>query len=67
MELLAIRKPREEASAEVFELMKDVEQARVEKRTAELSVQRMTKMISEKAAASALTKMPVLEPTPTKR
>lgn len=60
--LLEIRKQRETAASEAFDLTKKVEMARIEKRNAELQVQRMTEMVSKRAADSSLTKLPDLTP-----
>jgi hypothetical protein len=66
LQLLAVRGDREKVSGEAFNLSKEVELARIAKRNAELQVQRMTEMVSKRAADSSLTKMPAA-PAPTKR
>ena len=54
VQLNAMRQQKEKLNSETFELQKQVELARVAKRTAELEIQRMTDMISKRAADSAL-------------
>lgn len=57
-ELAGLRTQKEAANRENLELLKKVELARIAKRNAELNIQRMTEMISRRAAASALTAPP---------
>ena len=52
---------------EAFTLMKEVEAARIAKRNAELEVQRMAQMVSDKAENSVLVKQPILPPEPGRR
>ncbi|MCF3651789.1 hypothetical protein [Synoicihabitans lomoniglobus] len=66
IQLLEIRGEREKVASEAFNLRKDVELARIAKRNAELQVQRMTEMVSKRAAESSLTKMPAA-PAPGRR
>lgn len=58
LELANLRKQKEQLGLEAFDLAKKVELAKVAKRNAELEEQRLTAMIAEKAAASALAKLP---------
>ena len=58
LELNTLRTNKEKLNREAFEFAKQVEQARVNKRNAELEIQRMTDMIAKRAADSALTRMP---------
>ena len=62
LKLREIRNQRDAVSAEAFELTKKVEMARIDKRTAELEIQRMTAMVSKRAEESSMTKMPDLAP-----
>ena len=57
-ELADLRTKKEMTNRENLELLKKVELARIAKRNAELNIQRMTEMISRRAAASALTGPP---------
>jgi hypothetical protein len=57
-QLNALHNQRDQANREYLDLIKSVELTKVERRTAELEIQRMTKMIADKAADSAMTKMP---------
>ncbi len=63
IQLTKLRAEKDRLIREAFEFAKQVEQARIEKRNAELEIQRMTDMISKKAADSSLTRAPVM-PTP---
>lgn len=56
--LNALRTNKEKLSRETFEFAKQVEQARIDKRNAEMEIQRMTDMIAKRAADSTLTRMP---------
>jgi len=60
VELNALRTNKEKLNREAFEILKDVESAKIEKRTAELEIQRMTDMIAKRAADSSLTRPPVV-------
>ncbi len=62
LQLREIRNQRDAKAAEAFELTKEVELARIAKRTAELDIQRMTAMVAKEAENSALTAMPDLAP-----
>ena len=63
-ELDALRKSKDKASREAFELAKQVELAKVAKRNAEFEIQRTTEMVSRRASDSSLTRMPPPPPLP---
>lgn len=68
-ELDRLRKERDKTSRESFDIAKRIELARIARRNAELEIQRMTEMVSRRAAESSLTKppvMPALPPPPKK-
>ena len=67
LELAEQRKMREALNKETFEMMKSVEAARISVRNAELQVQRMAQMVTQKAENSVLVKAPILPPPPTKK
>lgn len=58
IELNALRLQKENLNRETFEIEKQVEQARIAKRTAELEIQRMTDMVAKRAADSAIARPP---------
>ncbi len=58
IELSTLRSNKEKLNREAFELAKQVEQARIAKRNAEMEIQRMTDMIAKRAADSTLTRAP---------
>jgi hypothetical protein len=58
LQLSALRAQKEQLNREAFELAKQVELGKVNRRTAELEIQRITEMISRKAAASSLAHAP---------
>lgn len=58
IELNALRLNKEKLNREAFEFAKQVEQARVAKRNAELEIQRMTDMVAKRAADSSLARVP---------
>lgn len=64
IQLNALRTQKEKLNREAFEFAKEVEQARIEKRNAELEIQRMTDMIAKRAEESSLTRAPVIPTTP---
>jgi hypothetical protein len=64
VQLNGLRAEKERLNREAFEFSKQVEQARIAKRNAELEIQRMTDMIAKKAAESSLTRMPPPPPAP---
>lgn len=67
LQLAALRQERETLNNEAFAMMKEVEAARIAKRNAELQVQRMAQMVSQKAENSVLVKAPILPPPPPSR
>lgn len=66
LKLASLRKDRENVKQEVYDAMKNVESARIAKRTAERQVQRMAQMVTQKAETSVLVKKPILPPPPAK-
>jgi hypothetical protein len=60
----SVRKAKDKANRESFDLAKQVELAKVAKRNAEFEVQRTTEMISRRAADSSLTRLPPPPPLP---
>lgn len=58
LQLSALRTQKEKTTREVFELTKQVEMAKINRRTAELEIQRMVDMVATKASASSLAAMP---------
>jgi chromosome segregation ATPase len=58
IELDSLHKQKDSLTREGFELAKRVELAEVSRRNAELEIQRMTTMISNRADQSMMTKMP---------
>lgn len=66
-ELERMRKDKDKLSRESFESAKNVELARIARRNAELEIQRMTEMVSRRAADSSMTRPPVLPPPPPKK
>lgn len=66
LKLTALRKDRETVKQETYDGMKAVESARIAKRNAELQVQRMAQMVTQKAETSVLVKKPILPPPPAK-
>ena len=57
---------RDKTSRESFELSKQVELAKISRRSAELEIQRLVEMVGTQAAASTLASMPVA-PAPAKK
>jgi len=57
-QLDALRKEKDKISREAFDIAKQVELARVARRNAELEIQRLTEMVSKRAADSSMTKPP---------
>lgn len=64
IELNTLRTNKEKLNREAFEFAKQVEAARVNKRNAELEIQRMTDMIATRASDSMLTRMPPVAAKP---
>jgi hypothetical protein len=57
-----LRKAKEKLNAEVLAQAKAVERTLIDKRTAEIEVQRRTEMVRIKAAESSMTRVPVVTP-----
>jgi len=57
-ELTNLRAAKEKLIRESFELDKKVELAKIDRRNAELEIQRMTEMVAKRAADSAMAKVP---------
>ena len=57
-----LRNKREATNREALELAKNVELTKIERRNAELEIQRMYDMVAQKVADSSLTKAPPLPP-----
>jgi hypothetical protein len=55
---------KDKTSTEAFDLSKQVELAKIDRRNAELEIQRLVEMVGTKAAASSLTAMPPPAPLP---
>lgn len=55
LQLVALREKRAQTARESFALERRVEEARIRKRNAEMEIQRMTEMISQRAERSSLT------------
>lgn len=62
LELNTLRTNKEKLNRETFEFAKQVEQSRIEKRNAEMEIQRMTDMIAKRAADSAMARPPAPPP-----
>jgi hypothetical protein len=60
-ELESLRTLREKTNQEYLDLLKKVELAKIDRRSAELEIQRMTEMIARRASESSMAK-PVLPP-----
>jgi len=58
IQLAEMRKKKDASARDAFELTKQVELAKIAKRNAELEIQRMTKMVAEKAGNSSVAKPP---------
>jgi uncharacterized membrane protein YgaE (UPF0421/DUF939 family) len=64
IELDRMHKQRDQLSRETFDLAKQVERAKVDKRNAEMEEQRMTEMIARRAAESSIARLPPPPPIP---
>ena len=60
----SMKKSKDKASRESFDLIKQVERAKVERRNAEIEIQRLTEMVSRRAAESSLTRPPAIPIAP---
>lgn len=58
LQLNDLRSTKEKTNREVFELIKQVELAKVSRRNAELEIQRMVDMVAQKLGASSFAAMP---------
>jgi hypothetical protein len=65
-DLVALRAERERLIRETFSTAKKIEIAMVERRNAELQVQRMAEMVANRANQSAMAKLPSASPTAAK-
>lgn len=65
-ELESLHRQRDQLTRDAFELSKKVEAAKVDRRTAELEIQRTYEIISRRTAEGFLTRMPPAAPTPPK-
>ena len=66
LQLNELRNTKEKSNREVFELAKQVEMAKVNRRNAELEIQRMVDMVAQRLGASSLAQMPPPAPAPKK-
>ena len=65
IELDTLRKAKDKVSRESFDLLKLVERAKVDRRNAEIEIQRLTEMVARKASESAMAKIPAPAPVAT--
>ena len=63
-QLETARKAKDQASRESFDLLKQVERAKVERRNAEIEIARLTEMLARRASVSSMTRMPTPPPPP---
>ena len=61
-DIATLREKREQTNRESFELAKQVELAKIDRRTAEMDLQRMYEMVAQKVTDSSLTRMPPAPP-----
>ena len=64
LQLTTLRAEKEKLNREAFDLAKQVELGKINRRTAELEIQRITAMIAAKAAASSLARPPAVVAPP---
>ncbi len=64
LQLLELRRLKDQRTNEALALTEQVELARINKRNAELEIQRLTDMVAERAAKSAMAQMPPPPPVP---
>jgi len=64
IQLDSLRKNKDALNSETLALAKRVEQARIDKRSAELEIQRKTELMVKRAEASTLAQMPVTTTPP---
>jgi hypothetical protein len=67
LELKRLHQEKDRLGREAFDVAKQVEMQRVEKRNAEMEIQRFTEMIARRAAGSAMAQMPPPPPAPPAR
>ena len=60
------RNQKEKLNTDSFELTKQVEKAKIDRRTAELEIQRMIEMVAKKVGESSLANIPPPPPLPAK-
>ncbi|MBI3884683.1 MAG: hypothetical protein HY302_02985 [Opitutae bacterium] len=58
LQINAQRNRKEKLNTETFDLAKQVERAKIERRNAELEIQRMVEMVAKKVGESSLTNIP---------
>lgn len=63
IDLDTLKKTKDKASRDSFDLLKQVERAKVDRRSAEIEIQRLTEMVARKASESSLTR-PVVSAAP---
>ena len=63
IDLDTTRKAKDKGSRESFDLLKQVERAKVDRRSAEIEIQRLTEMVARKASESSMTR-PVIAVAP---
>jgi hypothetical protein len=60
VQLSSLRTAKEIVNREAFELAKVVERGKIDRRAAEMEIQRTTEMVAQKAAQSSLTRAPAV-------
>ena len=58
LQINSLRNQKEKLNADTFELAKQVERAKIDRRNAELEIQRMVEMVAKKIADSSMTNIP---------
>ena len=66
LQINSMRNRKEKLNTETFELSKQVEHAKIERRTAELEIQRMVEMVAKRVGASSMANIPPPPPPPAK-
>lgn len=66
LQINSMRNRKEKLNTETFELAKQVEHAKIERRTAELEIQRMVEMVAKRVGASSMANIPPPPPPPAK-
>jgi len=67
LQLDTLHKQKDQLSRQTFDLLKQVEMAKTDRRSAELENQRYVEMIARRAADSSMTRMPAPPPAPPAR